>query len=262
MNAYGFFIVAGSIAGHLVVRSMYKGEKVLALWEDSVFLVVVFAIIGARLYHVVHFWHHYSYNVTYIFMIWKGGLGIWGAIIGAIIGLTVFLWKKKEGTLQTFIAVGNIYALMAPLVQAIGRVGNYFNKEIFGYPTELPWGIFIPRKLRPDLFINRTHFHPLFFYELVLNLFLFFLLLFIFKTQKRFKHKKISIRFVRFLLKVPILVFYLVGYSLIRIGLEPLRIDFWSFFGYPVASIIGFTVIIGSLSFMFLFHSKLSKVKT
>ena len=113
------------IAEGLVRR---KGLDQEILWQAG-FWSVLAGIIGARLYHVVDFWEVYSRNITSVFEVWRGGMGIYGALLGGAIGLVAFLRTKNE----RFWPWLDVIAFPLPLAQAIGRFGNYFNNEILPY---------------------------------------------------------------------------------------------------------------------------------
>ncbi len=141
-------------------------------WIIGAGLVALLGMVGARLYHLATDWHLYAGQPwTTWFATWNGGLGIYGGIIGGALGL--WIWKRccarSIGWLQLLDAV----AIALPLSQAIGRLGNYFNQELFGLPTSAPWGIFIEPAFRPTEFAEFTHFHPLFAYEALPNALLF-----------------------------------------------------------------------------------------
>jgi prolipoprotein diacylglyceryl transferase len=123
-------------------------------------------IVGARLYHVVTSWSEVPDEWWGVFAVWKGGLGIWGGIAGGVLAGSWVIRRSGE----------SVYAFMdavAPglmLAQAIGRWGNYFNQELFGTPTNLPWGLEIDLENRPDAYLEDATFHPLFLYESLWNL--------------------------------------------------------------------------------------------
>jgi prolipoprotein diacylglyceryl transferase len=119
-------------------------------------------VVGARLYHVVTSWDEVpDPKWQGVFEIWKGGLGVWGGILGGVIAGAIVV--RRSGN--------SVYAFMdavAPgllLAQAIGRWGNYFNQELFGKPTDLPWALEIDVQNRPQQYVSDPTFHPLFLYE-------------------------------------------------------------------------------------------------
>ncbi|MCS7006818.1 MAG: prolipoprotein diacylglyceryl transferase [Thermoleophilia bacterium] len=132
---------------------------------DLVFRVAVwgvaFGIVGARLYHVITSWNELPDAWWGPFAIWKGGLGIWGGIaLGAIAGAVV---ARRSG-----VSVAELADCAAPallVAQGIGRFGNWWNQELFGRPTDLPWGLEIDPEHRPFEYADAETFHPTFLYE-------------------------------------------------------------------------------------------------
>src|SRR6476659_5083364 len=128
--------------------------------------MVPFGIIGGRLYHVITSPDAYfgdGGQPVHALYIWQGGLGIWGAItlggVGAWIGC-----RRRGIPLPAF---ADALAPGIALAQAVGRLGNYFNQELFGKPTDLPWAVAIDAAHRPSGFADRATYHPTFLYELL-----------------------------------------------------------------------------------------------
>ncbi len=214
---YGLLISTGIflsiIIGEKIVKKENKSPEVL--WNLS-FWVILGGVTGARIYHVIDSFEYYQSHLLQILQIWRGGLGIYGGILGGLIAGTVYLSKNQ---LQKGYWL-SIVATIVPLAQSLGRWGNFFNQELYGKVTTLPWGILIKEK----------KYHPLFLYESIANLILFFVLL---NLRKKFPNTTIFL--------------YIVGYTIIRFFLEFLRIDPWTVFGLNVAqiiSILGLTVSI------------------
>ena len=209
-NLYGFFISIGILLSILSAQKLVKKGDEEILWGLSPWIIIP-GIIGARIYHVIDLFDYYSRSPIEIMKVWNGGLGIWGGLIGGFIGATIYLKVKGKDVLTWL----DIVAAVTPLAQAVGRWGNFFNTEIFGKPTSLPWGLYVQPQLRPDGYSTFERFHPLFLYESVLNLILFITL---FKMYKKYSER------------IPHGVFtalYLGGYSIIRYFLEFLRINPW-----------------------------------
>lgn len=167
---YGFFIALGFLSAlfsavYLAKLHNIKKEIIIDL---SVWLII-FGIIGARAYDIFLEWRYFSSNFFDIFKIWRGGMAIHGAIIGGMIAIFIFCKKHK----QNFWQIAAIVSSALPLGQAIGRWGNYFNQELFGHPTDLPWGIPIDAANRAWQYLDYTHFHPAFLYESIGNLAIF-----------------------------------------------------------------------------------------
>lgn len=216
-HLYGVFIALAIGVSIFLTEKILKTQRISLEIEAVSIWVIGAGLIGARLYHVATDWHLYADNLWSMFFIWQGGLGIIGAIIGGGVGLFLALVNQKKK--QYFLTVIESIVITVPLAQAIGRWGNYFNQELFGTPTQLPWGIFIPEQYRSVQFQSFDRFHPLFLYESMLCLLLFGLL---------------YLSFTRGKLKIgegQILGGYLVGYSMIRFSLEFLRIESARFSG-------------------------------
>ena len=200
---YGVILGLGVWVGletALLARPKMKKEI-----EEAFVWALGLGIAGARLYHVVDFWErYYQNNFWKVFAVWEGGLGIWGAIIGAGLGIYIYSLLRKKNVWGLLEA----YAIGAPIAQAIGRLGNFVNGELYGKNGE-----------------------SLFAYEAGLNICLFALLWKIHKN-KRFAGKLFGI--------------YLIGYGVIRILLERLRPDevIWTIGGFPTAIIFGLVAVI------------------
>jgi phosphatidylglycerol---prolipoprotein diacylglyceryl transferase len=215
-HLYGLFIGVGVAAGIWIVQLHAKRfGKTPKIIDDALLWSMIPVIIGARAYHVITDWHLYADGpIVRIFEIWNGGLGFFGALIGGILGILFFVrmygggrTKPKDLINQTptgtFFLLLDLLSFGAPLAQAIGRFGNYFNKELYGLPTELPWAIVI----------DGETYHPLFAYEAILNM-----MVFLFLNWLGWK-KKLHIG------KGQYACIYLALYGMIRFWLELLRTD-------------------------------------
>ncbi len=213
---YGIFIVLGITFGLLVVLKLGKKQKISSDEVfDAGFYGIIFALLGARVYAVFLEIGYYLENPFEIIAVWHGGLAIHGAIIGGLIAALIYCHFKKQNLWQW----ADITAPALALGQAIGRFGNYFNQELFGLPTNLPWGIPITLQNRPFQYLNEQYFHPTFLYESVLNLINFVMLLvLVFLINK--KNQEFRIKNQGFIFFI-----YLINYSLIRIAMEFLRVD-------------------------------------
>lgn len=168
LRAYALCILAGIFVAMWVGdrRWVERGGNRGLVYDIAVW-AVPFGIIGGRLYHVFTDWPTYfgagGSGLRGAVAIWEGGLGIWGAIalgaVGAWIGC-----RRHQVPLP---ALGDALAVGIPLGQAIGRFGNWFNQELFGRPTELPWGLEIDAVYRPAGFEQYATFHPTFLYEAI-----------------------------------------------------------------------------------------------
>ncbi len=217
---YGILITIGVIAAALLaaLEAKRRGFNPDYIW-DALFWVVIAGVIGARLWHIftpppsmVEQGLTTRYYLTHpldILNIRKGGLGIPGAVIGGAIALWFYCRKKKI----SFLTWADMIAPGVALAQAIGRWGNFFNQEVYGIPTNLPWKIFIDPLHRVPGYENYEYFHPLFLYEFVWNLLNMAVLLVISRRSKDW------------LKPGDIFYFYMVGYAIGRFALEFLRLD-------------------------------------
>ena len=169
LRAYALCILAGVFVAVWWTDRRYRalgGPRDTAL--DVALVAVPVGIIGARLYHVVTSPDAYfgpGGDPALIPQIWRGGLGIWG---GVAFGVIAGIWLLRRRGLR----LGPFYDAAAPTIlvaQALGRFGNYFNQELFGGPTTLPWGLEIDRAHLPLGYAPGTLFHPTFLYEALWN---------------------------------------------------------------------------------------------
>jgi prolipoprotein diacylglyceryl transferase len=161
-HMYGIVLAVGVLVGVYVAEQRWRrrGYPKDGIYDIS-FWVVIWGVIGARLYHVITDYQRFEDDPWRAFQIWRGGLGIWGAVIGGALAVIVITYRRKLPTLV-------VMDCMAPgivLAQAIGRWGNYFNQELFGKPTTLPWGLEIAPQNRPRGYLQFSTFQPTFLYE-------------------------------------------------------------------------------------------------
>ncbi len=209
LRAYGLMIALGVIAAvwltgkRVVERGIGKADDVsaIALWA------VPAGIIGARIYHVITDPELFKGQWYKAFYIWEGGLGIWGGIgLGVVVGLWV---ANRRG--MPLLPLLDCAAPALALAQAIGRWGNYWNQELFGRPTTLPWGLRIDLANRPAGYAQFATFQPTFLYESLWNFALCGVLLLIDRRHR--------------LRPGRLFVVYVVGYTFARFFIERLRID-------------------------------------
>jgi prolipoprotein diacylglyceryl transferase len=211
VRAYALCIIAGIIAAVWLAerRWVARGGKPGAI-QDIALWAVPFGIVGGRIYHVVtdpELYFGPGRNAVNALYIWHGGLGIWGAI--ALGALGAWIGARRAG-----VPLGEIAGVLAPalpLAQAIGRWGNWFNQELFGKPTALPWGLQIAPDRRPPGYENYATFHPTFLYESLWDLGVVGLVLWL---ERRFQ-----------LTGGRLFAVYVMGYTAGRGWIEYMRID-------------------------------------
>lgn len=211
---YGLLIAVAVLLGLWVSSQLAKMRDLdPSVISDLLPLIVLSAVIGARLYYVLFEWQQYQINWLEAFQIWKGGIAIHGALLGGSIAVIAYSrWMKLS-----FWALMDVLLPSVALGQAIGRWGNFFNSEAFGLPTSLPWKLFIPVANRPAAYLNESWFHPTFLYESIWDLGLFVLLILLFR-QRRTNGEWL-------LPKGGISCVYALGYSFGRFWIEGLRLD-------------------------------------
>jgi prolipoprotein diacylglyceryl transferase len=211
LRAYGLMIALG-----VVVAARIFGKRLRYLGvgrPDDAASILVWAVpagvIGSRLYHVATDWERFSNSPQDIVMIWKGGLGVPGGILlGTLVAIVVARRRNIDGHSLLWAAAPAI-----PVAQAIGRWGNWWNQELFGRPTSLPWGLEIDAdKVATAGYAPGTLFHPTFLYESLWNLGLAALLV---AVGWRFMYRQ----------PARLLALYCIGYGVGRFWIEGLRID-------------------------------------
>ncbi len=231
IHFYGILIMLGALAAAFLVQSEAKrrGLNSEFVW-DALLWVLIGGIIGARLWHIFtpppsmlvldtvsnklvnpYFIHNTSIliNLKDMISVWNGGLGIPGGIIGGGIALYFYARHRK----QSFLVWADIAVPGVALAQAIGRWGNFFNQELYGKPSTLPWAIYIDPSHRVPGYQDFSTFQPLFLYESLWNLLNMVFLLFM---SRKYGNK---------LKDGDILLMYLIGYPIGRFFLEFVRLD-------------------------------------
>ena len=216
IHPYGIILGLGIVTGIGVAqraashinKTLEKDIESLAVW------VFVGGLIGARVYHLITDWPSYrGASLLELAAVWNGGLGIFGAVVGAVIASVLFLWakKKKLTVLPTYL---DLIALGLPLGQAIGRWGNFVNQELYGLPTTLPWKIFIDVSHRFPGYERIMYYHPLFLYESLAMVVIWIVL---WNYVGRHAYKTIG--------SGRVFAWYLVSYGVVRFFLDFLRLE-------------------------------------
>jgi phosphatidylglycerol:prolipoprotein diacylglycerol transferase len=218
---YGIILMLGALAGGFLATGEVKrrGHDPEMVWDLLVYLIIG-GVLGARLWHVLtpppssiaqgFTTQFYLTHPLDALSIWKGGLGIPGAVMGGLVAL--YIYTRSNRAIR-FLEWTDIAAPSLALGQAIGRWGNFFNQELYGAPTNLPWKIYIDPGHRLAGFADASFYHPLFAYESILSLANMLLLLWIIRRYRgELKHGDVF-------------NIYLIAYPLIRFGLDFLRLD-------------------------------------
>ena len=167
LRAYALCIIAGIIVAMIIANRRWRARGGSSDTLELVVAVAVpFGIVGARLYHVITDYQLYfgpGRDPLDALKIWQGGLGVWGAIAFGVLGAWLVARRKQV----RFAALLDAVAPGLLVAQAIGRLGNWFNQELFGRPTTLPWGLEIEPRYRPAGYEQFATFHPTFLYEML-----------------------------------------------------------------------------------------------
>lgn len=208
IHAYGIMLAIGVlVAAKIAERRWARMGGDPKLVGEIVIWVVIAGVVGARVYHLFTGYDWSENGLLGTLKIWEGGLSIWGAVIGGAIAVVVLSRRRTFDSLAMLDA-------MAPAIaaaQAIGRWGNWFNQELFGKPTDLPWAVEIDLAHRPAGFEGFETFHPTFLYE---SLWMVAVVLLLLGAEKRFS-----------LMRGQLFALYVMLYTSFRVVMEWLRID-------------------------------------
>jgi prolipoprotein diacylglyceryl transferase len=208
LHAYGLMYVLAVLAAIFVTTRLWEsrgGRRELVYQVAMVGFPA--GLIGGRLYFVLTSWNEVPKHWWGPLAIWQGGLGIWGGIAGGVLG-GLWVLRRRHVNIPAFLDAAAPGLLVA---QAIGRIGNWFNQELFGGPTTLPWGLKIDPANRPAGYEQYATFHPTFLYEIIWNVALAGLLVWL------GHHRRIR--------PPGLFALYVAGYSAFRIFEETIRID-------------------------------------
>lgn len=227
---YGVFMALAICAGVLI--SDWAGTKFFGLKKETIIdlapYLIIFGILGARIYYCALNYDFYMRFPTEIIAIRHGGISIHGAMLGGAFGLWLFAKRHKFNPLK----LCDTSVIGLSIAQAIGRWGNFFNSEAFGSPTELPWKLYIAPQYRPVPYQDYQYFHPAFLYESILDIAVFLMLFLILKKGILKKDGNLTL-------------IYLILYSAVRIFVEMIRIDSARYIcGVPVAILVSAGIIL------------------
>lgn len=245
---YGLFIFIGLVASFITYYLLLKKQNIEKNHIfDSFFWMVLFGFIGARLVYVLYYISYYLKNPLEIFAFWDGGIAILGGFVFGLLSLIVYCKIKKINIFKIL----NIASISIIIGQIIGRIGNYFNQELFGVPTNFLLKIPISLENRPAGFENYVFFMPIFLYEIFFNL-IILLILFLY-YRKAIKNnlgqgmlmKNINVKTFRanmekltFIEKGGIFFIYINLYCLLRFVLEFFRLGENKFYGVSYNQIV------------------------
>lgn len=242
---YGCLIALGVVSGIMMAAHMAKVTKQDPdlYWDFSIY-AVIFSIVGARIYYVIFQWKEFEGNILSIFNLRRGGIAIYGAVIGAFITLFIYGKLKKQNALL----MGDTAMPGLILGQVIGRWGNFFNREVFGGYTDSLFAMRIPIDAVRDPgditvqissnIVEGTNYiqvHPTFLYESALN-FVVFILMLLYIKRKKFDGE--------------ICLFYLGGYGIIRFFIEGMRTDQLLIAGtnIPISQLVGIVCFVAAVA--------------
>ena len=235
---YGVILAIAIAVGTLVSDRI--GEKYFGLKNETIIdlapYLIIFGIIGARLYYCLMDFDFYLRFPTEILAIRHGGISIHGAILGGFIGLLIFAYRHKISVKK----LCDVSAIGLALGQAIGRWGNFFNSEAYGIPSNLPWKLYIAPQYRQIPYQDVDFYHPAFLYESILDLIIFGILIYCTRSKKLKTDGNIAL-------------VYLILYSTARIMVECIRIDCVRYlYGISVAIVVSVGIIILSIILLLL----------
>lgn len=234
---YGIGYALGLAAAYQVlIRLARRAGEDAEVVGNGLIIVAVAALIGGRAYHVIDQWQLYKDDLIKIVLPPFSGLGVYGGIAAGFVAVVAYArWKRVP-----FWRWADIIAPALFTMQAIARWGNFFNQELYGPPTTLPWGIPIECVHRIEAyacgpgFAETTRFHPLFLYESLSGLIGALVLIWLgFHVRSRSRAGDLM------------LIFF-IWYGVVRFSLETLRADNWTFFGIPTAQLVSLVVIVAA----------------
>lgn len=200
IHMYSIFILVGIGLTAFLFDSNKNNHPQLRKIDtvDALIWIIIPAIIGARLWHVLTDFYLYQDNLIEVFYLWNGGLGIFGGMLGGLAGAS-FYAQRQRVNLQEALA---LLVVFLPLGQVVGRFGNFANRELYGPETILPWGLYLPD-------IGKS-FHPAFAYEQMGNLVLFVVMYFLYKKYGLIKE---------------LIAVYVIGYATVRFLMDFFRTE-------------------------------------
>lgn len=214
IKIYGIVVTIAITVFLLVLGRIIPKELESVNLLEALIWVIIPTIIMARAWHVVTDFNLYENNLIEILKINQGGTSLWGALVGALIGISIYtLMHGFEFKLSLNYAVATL-----PLAQAIGRFANFFKQELFGPPTDFAWGMYVRPENRPEEYLGRQYFHPTPIYEAIGCFILFLVLVLILMWLYKKKKKLLEDTFI-------IVSIWSIGYGIIRFFVEFYRLE-------------------------------------
>jgi phosphatidylglycerol---prolipoprotein diacylglyceryl transferase len=248
LNSAGQKVVADVLVSHPHIKAVWLENAPWRIWNpdyawSGIIWILIFAIIGARIYHIltpspsmaeigINSFADYLRNPLQLINLRTGGLGIYGGIAGGAIGLLIYTNRQRIPT----IGWADLGVIGVALGQSVGRWGNFFNQELYGGPSNLPWAVHIDPAYRLTAYTDIAYYHPAFLYESLWSLMSFLVLL----TLARRYHRRLQTG--------DLMAMYLVLYAAGRILLEFIRLDSRTVslagfeLGVPVATVVSIVV--------------------
>jgi phosphatidylglycerol:prolipoprotein diacylglycerol transferase len=245
---YGLGYALGLALAYIVMtREARRRGHDADLVANGLIVVAVAALAGGRIYHVIDQWQNlYAADPLRVILPPYTGLGVYGGLItGTIAGVVYTIWKRVSFWTWADIVAPGLFAM-----QAVGRWGNFFNQELYGPATNLPWGIAIECEHRIPAYpcatypLVTTHFHPLFLYESLSGAIGLLVLLLLAR------------RFAGRLRTGDLLGVFFIWYGVVRFALETLRADNWTFFGIPTAQLFSVLFVVAGLALIGWRHAR------
>ncbi len=232
VNIYYYGVILALAIAIGTLYADWAGTKYFGLKRETIIdmspYIIIFGIMGARLYYCLLDYEFYSRFPDEILALRHGGISIHGAIFGGLLGLLIFSLRHKI----SFKKLCDVSSIGLILGQAIGRWGNFFNSEAYGLPTNLPWKLYIAPQYRKVPFLDNEFFHPTFLYESLLDLIVFGILVYLMISKRHGKDGNLAL-------------LYLILYSVTRIFVEYIRVDSIRYiFGLPVAIVVSVCIIL------------------